>query len=712
MEEFILERIKLLVHARKALQVEEFVVREKNVTETIKKKMENRLLQPKECNRIIEGLDGVPFSSEEIRNGLIEIVCKASRAMENQPEDLKKRGRPAKYKKPAAETDHSPSPSPLQPLGSSASSPGLQPSAAAVQIVEEQVHNFFENYLTQEEWKSIRSMVESGCISNRGLAAALCRAMLRVGWVKAKQSDFALVTGILGPSGVMTTGQNGLNLVQELSKIFTRAKGQVAQLAAANHIDLIPEYPKDPLDLPEPWRRESQKDGATVLCPYEQYQVRWHQGQAPCRKTHHSVVQELVVGSGLQLARPTSHQQPVPTAGNGAPGWAAAQMPQWPPAMSLFPGSGQHPMMQHPFMHPAFQQQLAAAMAACSRGAFVQGSAAVPGGSCAFVQGSGAVPGGSGTFLPQSFGQAPAMAETTVHIEETREDSPIGTSEAAAEGLEIVIEGAAAKGAGKGSEIVTAGAAATGAATVTEKAAATDATAIVPRTMTTPGLASILPKMSVGNLLAGTGVMLEQKRSRGASERAAAGPQRKSSKRRATRTRKITEAKGEDGEDFFDEQGGDLCDAAQEDEQDDEDAEDDEDEEDDMSTAAAKGTVATKGPSKAAAKGKGKAAASTGVADEHPKEMPSKAAAKSKAAASTGVADEHPKDKSLLAFKGTKKRQAFHYGRCTVYTDVKNKMWRLKPGKNSTKLKHFSWKVDPAPTAWKSMIAELLRTSR
>ena len=84
------------------------------------------------------------------------------------------------------------------------------------------------------------------------------------------------------------------------------------------------------------------------------------------------------------------------------------------------------------------------------------------------------------------------------------------------------------------------------------------------------------------------------------------------------------------------------------------------------------------------------------------------AAAKEKKAAAPTMA---PKDDSVLAFKSPKTRPPIKYGWITIYTDMKNKLWRLKPEPSSKQLIHHSWKKQTPKAAWEDLIKDVKRLS-
>jgi hypothetical protein len=84
-----------------------------------------------------------------------------------------------------------------------------------------------------------------------------------------------------------------------------------------------------------------------------------------------------------------------------------------------------------------------------------------------------------------------------------------------------------------------------------------------------------------------------------------------------------------------------------------------------------------------------------------------KAKSKSKGGAKpTAVTAPMPKDASSLKFPGTKKRKPIHYGKCTVYTDVKTSMWRLKKKSADRVFVHFKFSKEPKEV-WASIVLEL-----
>ena len=65
--------------------------------------------------------------------------------------------------------------------------------------------------------------------------------------------------------------------------------------------------------------------------------------------------------------------------------------------------------------------------------------------------------------------------------------------------------------------------------------------------------------------------------------------------------------------------------------------------------------------------------------------------------------DELEKNPSVLAFKKPGKCGPRHYGKCTVYTDVGNRLWRVKPDKGRRDHKMFNWKETPQDS-WRSLV--------
>ena len=71
-----------------------------------------------------------------------------------------------------------------------------------------------------------------------------------------------------------------------------------------------------------------------------------------------------------------------------------------------------------------------------------------------------------------------------------------------------------------------------------------------------------------------------------------------------------------------------------------------------------------------------------------------------------------PKDPTVLEYRGTKKHKPRKYGAVTIYTDVGNSLWRVKPASGSKNLSHHSWKkADPKQT-WNKLVKEVRRLTR
>ena len=63
-----------------------------------------------------------------------------------------------------------------------------------------------------------------------------------------------------------------------------------------------------------------------------------------------------------------------------------------------------------------------------------------------------------------------------------------------------------------------------------------------------------------------------------------------------------------------------------------------------------------------------------------------------KSKAQPAPSEAKPKKPECLQFPGTKKRGPLYYGRCTVYIDTKNGMWRIKKAVGERVLEHFVYK--------------------
>ena len=48
----------------------------------------------------------------------------------------------------------------------------------------------------------------------------------------------------------------------------------------------------------------------------------------------------------------------------------------------------------------------------------------------------------------------------------------------------------------------------------------------------------------------------------------------------------------------------------------------------------------------------------------------------------------------------------------TIYTDVKNCLWRLKPDTGSRKLVHYSWKKVEPKAAWAELVGDVRKAAR
>ena len=114
-------------------------------------------------------------------------------------------------------------------------------------------------------------------------------------------------------------------------------------------------------------------------------------------------------------------------------------------------------------------------------------------------------------------------------------------------------------------------------------------------------------------------------------------------------------------------------------------------------TAKAKAKTTGQAKAKAKTAGQAKAKAKT---------------AASGAAADSAAAGEHPKEKKSLVFPGTRARCTIHYGKCTIYSDLNNKLWRLKPQQGTKKLSHWSWKREGPAEVWRKLVQEVTRLNR
>ena len=72
--------------------------------------------------------------------------------------------------------------------------------------------------------------------------------------------------------------------------------------------------------------------------------------------------------------------------------------------------------------------------------------------------------------------------------------------------------------------------------------------------------------------------------------------------------------------------------------------------------------------------------------------------------------DVREKNPSMLTFKKPGKCGPRYYGKCTVYTDVVNRLWRIKPDKNRRDHKMFAWKETPQDS-WQSLVKYVKKIS-
>ena len=94
-----------------------------------------------------------------------------------------------------------------------------------------------------------------------------------------------------------------------------------------------------------------------------------------------------------------------------------------------------------------------------------------------------------------------------------------------------------------------------------------------------------------------------------------------------------------------------------------------------------------------------------------------KAKADAKGKAVPAEAKDQIKDpvvRKNLEFPGTTKKVKVFIGKCTIYTDLKAKMWRLKSGKGKEGrlTPSYSWKVEPAEKVWRRLAADVREINR
>ena len=66
-------------------------------------------------------------------------------------------------------------------------------------------------------------------------------------------------------------------------------------------------------------------------------------------------------------------------------------------------------------------------------------------------------------------------------------------------------------------------------------------------------------------------------------------------------------------------------------------------------------------------------------------------------------------DPKSLIYPGTTKHNPIFFGRATVYTDLKNKVWRIKPGPCRRDFTHHSFREKKPELVWKDVVADLQR---
>ena len=96
------------------------------------------------------------------------------------------------------------------------------PGERAVSKSGLQTHDHFQNYLTDEEWKFLKSKVEQRSLLPAELGTVIYRAAARCGLHRIREPHYADLVGIFGLLGgaAPTTGEVGLQTVNKLKNLF------------------------------------------------------------------------------------------------------------------------------------------------------------------------------------------------------------------------------------------------------------------------------------------------------------------------------------------------------------------------------------------------------------------------------------------------------------------------------------------------------------
>ena len=112
-----------------------------------------------------------------------------------------------------------------------------------------QKHRHTQHYYTEKDWSDVQQLVllqQQGHDISKALAAAIARMMIRCGWLKVEETDYAKAVGSVAGTGAVVTGTTGLQIVKDLKSIHRAAAlNPLAQVKAQGYV-LVNEYPADP----------------------------------------------------------------------------------------------------------------------------------------------------------------------------------------------------------------------------------------------------------------------------------------------------------------------------------------------------------------------------------------------------------------------------------------------------------------------------------
>ena len=208
-----------------------------------------------------------------------------------------------------------------------------------------QTHDYFENYLTQEEWTILGEKAGAKKLRPEELAGIIYRAAARIGFCNIDEQDYGKLIGTFGLLGAAapTHGPIGLKTVQAVKKHFSSLRKNFPGVEAPKV------YPQKPELLPEPWLTMSKSSGPLIECPFDTSLVALHRMKTPTRSSHWSVKSAQPRG-GAVLALTDAAKVPVLSLEDNMQGLGSA-------ALRAFPG----------FIKTLFEQQSQHA-AGCSHG--------------------------------------------------------------------------------------------------------------------------------------------------------------------------------------------------------------------------------------------------------------------------------------------------------------------------------------------------------